>query len=67
MGEKKDGMEIEQRRETDRIDKKRTGRIEKRRMKRIGMEEEKDGTDRDRLKRRMGRIEIRTGQIAMEI
>ena len=60
-------MEIEERRETERIDKKRTGRREKRRMKRIGIEEEKDGTDRDRLKRRMGRIEIRTGQIAMEI
>ena len=60
-------MEIEERRETERIDKKRTGRREKRRMKRIGMEEEKDGTERDRLKRRMGRIEIRTGQIAMEI
>ena len=51
-------MEIEERRETERIDKKRTGRREKRRMKRIGMEEEKDGTERDRLKRRMGRIEI---------
>ena len=60
-------MEIEERRETERIDKKRTGRREKRRMKRIGMEEEKNGTERDRLKRRMGRIEIRTGQIAMEI